>query len=415
MMEDLAVERIGLPPDALAGQVAVVTGGGQGIGREVAVAFAKLGASVVVADTSAAGQETERLIRKGGGRVLFVRADVSDEADVARLARRTQEVFGPAEVLINAAAACPVASVQDLDVALWDRAIAVNLRGTFLTCKAFLPQMLARQRGIIVNVISTDATRFLSAYVASREGVAGFSQSLAVEVGPEGVRVIALAAGVVDAPGLGTAARGLGTAARGLATPADQVAAAIAYLVVALADEYHGEQVDVPTVLARAGLGVGPGADLQTVAPVAEPAPASSAGRTGALQQALMMSERLQGVIAETAAEFGQLPDFVRPLVRDGFESKAGQCIEDWSLIALELTERLKQMAAADATVGIAFSADYSRLKPMFDGLMRYYHEALSEPACFTTHTEGVAQVRQTMRERESVVRSLLGILEMIQ
>jgi NAD(P)-dependent dehydrogenase (short-subunit alcohol dehydrogenase family) len=408
MMEDLAVERIGLPPDALAGQVAVVTGGGQGIGREVAVAFAKLGASVVVADTSAAGQETERLIRMGGGRVLFVRADVSDEADVARLARRTQEVFGPAEVLINAAAACPVASVQDLDVALWDRAIAINLRGTFLACKTFLPQMLARQRGTIVNVISTAATRFLSAYVASREGVAGFSQALAVEVGPEGVRVIALAAGVVDAPGLGTAARDL-------ATPADQVAAAIAYLVVALADEYHGEQVDAPTVLARAGLGGGPGADLQTGAPVAEPAPAPSAGRTGALQQALMLSERLQGVIAETAAEFGQLPDFVRPLVRDGFESKAGQCIEDWSLTALGLTEQLKQMAAADATAGIAFSVDYSRLKPMFDGLMRYYHEALSEPACFTTHTEDVAQVRQTMRERESVVRSLLGILEMIQ
>jgi hypothetical protein len=229
-----------------------------------------------------------------------------------------------------------------------------------------------------------------------------------VEVGPEGVRVIALAAGVVDAPGLGTAARGL-------ATPADQVATAIAYLVVALADEYHGEQVDALTVLARAGLGVGPGADLQTVAPVAESAPLPSAGRTGALQQALMLSERLQGVIAETAAEFAKLPDFVRPLVRDGFESKAGQCIEDWSLTALELTEQLRKMAAADATVGIAFSADYSRLKPMFDGLMRYYHETLSEPACFTTHTEDVAQVRQTMRERESVVRSLLEALEMIQ
>jgi hypothetical protein len=269
-----------------------------------------------------------------------------------------------------------------------------------------LPQMLARQRGTIVNVISTDATRFLSAYVASREGIAGFGRSLAVEVGSEGVRVIALAAGVVDASGLGTAARDL---------PADQVAAAIAYLVVALADEYHGEQVDAPTVLARAGLGVGPGADLQTGAPVAEPAPAPAADRAGALQQALTLSERLRGVIAETAAEFGQLPDFVRPLVRDGFESKAGQCIEDWSLTASELTQQLKQMAAADATAGIAFSADYSRLKPMFDGLMRYYHEALSEPACFTTHTEDVAQVRQIMRERESVVRSLLGVLEMIQ
>jgi len=72
-------------------------------------------------------------------------------------------------------------------------------------------------------------------------------------------------------------------------------------------------------------------------------------------------------------------------------------------------------MAAADATAGIAFSADYPRLRLMFDGLMRYYHEALSETACFTTHTEDVAQVRQIMRERESVVRSLLGVLELIK
>jgi NAD(P)-dependent dehydrogenase (short-subunit alcohol dehydrogenase family) len=399
MMQGLAVERIGLPPDALAGQVAVVTGGGEGIGREVAIAFAKLGASVVVADTSAAGQETERLIREGGGQALFVRADVSSEGDVARLARRTQEVFGPADILVNAATMCPVASVQDVDVALWDRAIAVNLRGTFLTCKTFLPQMLARRRGTILNVVSTLATPLLSAYVASKQGGAGFSRSLAAEVGPEGVRVVAFAAGMVDTS----------------ATPADQVAAAIAYLVVALADEYHGEQVDAHTVLARAGFAGGPSADFETVAPVAEPAPVSAAGRAGALQQALALSERLQGVIAETAAEFGELPDFVRPLVRDGFESKAGQRIEDWSLTALELTERLKRMAAADATAGITFSADYPGLRPMFDGLMRYYREALSETACFTTHTEDVAQVRQIVRERESVVRSLLEALEMIK
>ncbi|HUV89810.1 MAG TPA: SDR family NAD(P)-dependent oxidoreductase, partial [Anaerolineae bacterium] len=133
---------------SLAGQVAVVTGAGQGIGRAIAVTFANLGASVVVAEISAAGQETERAIHQIGGQALFVQTDVSSQASVEELARRVQEAFGPVDILINNAIISPVASVAEMDVALWDRVMAVNLRGTFLTCKAFLPGMLERKRGV---------------------------------------------------------------------------------------------------------------------------------------------------------------------------------------------------------------------------------------------------------------------------
>jgi 3-oxoacyl-[acyl-carrier protein] reductase len=393
-MRSTPVGRMELAPDALSGQVAGVVGGDQPIGREISVAFARLGARVVVAGASAAAQETARIVEAGGGEGLFVEADCADEADVARLAHRTQEVFGPADILVHSASVRPVAPVIDLDVALWDRVIAANLRAAFLTCKAFLPQMLPRGRGTIVNVVSMGAEPFLSAYAASQRGVVGFTRSLAAEAGPQGVHVVAFAPGA--------------------AIPADHAAVAVAFLVVALAHEYHGQQVDAETVLGRAGLTAALGSGGEPPVPVVEPTPALAAGRPEVVRRATILSERLQDAIAETEAEFAQLPDFVRPLARDGFESMAGQRIEDWSDTAADLTNRLKHMAGAGRVAGSGSRVDYSRLKPLFDGLMRYYRETPSEAACFTTDADSVAQVREVMREREGVVRSLLAALETI-
>ena len=393
-MRSTPVDRMELAPDALSGQVAVVAGGDQPIGREVAVAFARLGASVVIAGMSDAAQETVRIVEADGGEGLCVTADLADEAAVARLARRTQEVFGPADILVNSASVRPVAAVIDLDVALWDQAIAANLRATFLTCKALLLQMLSRGRGTVVNVVSMGAEPLLSAYAASQRGVVGFTRSLAAEAGPQGVRVVAFVPGV--------------------ATPADRAAVAVTFLVVALADEYHGQQVDAETVLGRAGVAAAPGSGIESPVSLVEPTPALAAGRTQVVQRAAMLSERLQDAIAETETEFAQLPDFLRPLAQDGFESMAGQRIEDWSDTAADLTRRLRHMAGAGRAAGPAFRVDYSRLKPLFDGLVRYYRETPSETACFTTSADSVAQVREVMREREAVVRSLLAALDTI-
>ena len=391
---DLAVERIRLAPDALSHLVTVVTDGGQPIGREVAVAFARLGASLVIAGMSDAAQETARIVRAGGGRVLFVEADCTDEAGAARLARYTHERFGPADILVNCATEISVASVLDLDTALWDRAIAVNLRATFLTCRAFLRQMLPRRCGTIVNVVSTGVQLSLSAYAASQQGVLGLTRSLAAEVGSQDVRVVAFAQDPADAP--------------------DLAAMALVYLAALLADEYHGLQVDAETVLVRAGLTAAPGPGDASPVPEVEPPSALDAGHPEAVRRAAMLSERLQDAITETETEFAQLPDFLRPLAQDGFERVAGQRIEDWSDTAADLTNRLKHMAGAGRAAGSGFRADYSRLRPLFDGLVRYYRETPSEAACFTTSADSVAQVRKVMREREAVVRSLLAALDTI-
>ena len=402
-MENLAVERIGLPRSALEGQVAVVTGAGRGIGRAIALSLAWLGAQVAIAEISPDGLETEKLIRQSGGQALYVQTDVSSPEDVTRLARKTQEQFGPADILINNAILCPVASVLDMDVSLWDRVMAVNLRGTFLNAKAFLPEMLGRGRGVIVNMISTDAMANLSAYIASKQGILAFSQSLAAEVGQAGVRVIAFAPGFVDTPGLRSAAHGLAAqfgiseerfmkmpihpAYTDAAMPADHAAAATAYLVAVLAGEYQGEQVTGYTVLERAGF-IQPASQAGSafLGPL-ETGSLRPTDRVEAARQGPLLAEQLQKVLDETGEEFNKLPVFIRPMARSGFKSKSGQSLQDWVQTVRTLAGWFKQAGSGDSVAEKRLSAEAPRLKQLFENLSVYYQEAPAELARFTKDT----------------------------
>jgi len=426
-MENLAVEQIGLPRTALEGQVAVVTGAGRGIGREIARAFAWLGAKVVIAEVSTDGLETEKLIRQSGGQALYVQTDVSSLEDVRRLAHNTKEQFGPADILINNAILCPVASVLDMDVSLWDRVMAVNLRGTFLNSKAFLPEMLGRGRGVIVNMISTDAMANLSAYIASKQGILAFSQSLAAEVGQGGVRVIAFAPGFVDTPGLRGAAHGLAAqfgiseeqfmkmpihpAYSDAAMPAEHAAAATAYLVAVLADEYQGEQITGYTVLERAGF----------IPPASQASPMlfgsfeagslPSAGGMETAQQGSLLVEQLQKVLEETGEEFNKLPIFVRPMARAGFKSKSGQSLQDWVQTARTLADLFKQVGSGGPNAEERLSAQVPHLKSLFEKLALYYREAPAELARFTKDADLIAEANRTSSESVAMIRSLMTVI----
>jgi NAD(P)-dependent dehydrogenase (short-subunit alcohol dehydrogenase family) len=408
---------VGWEPGGLAGETVVVTGGGRGIGRQIALAFAWLGASVVVAEISKEGLETERLVTGAGGQALFVQTDVSSQAEVDRLRRATEERFEPAGILVNNAIVCPVASVVDTEVETWDRVMAVNLRGTFLTCKAFLPGMLNRGRGTIVNMISAEAMPYLSAYIASKQGIAAFSQSLAAEVGEGGVRVVPLAIGMVDTPGIRGVARelaprlGLGVdeflglslhaAYEGL-MPAGHAAVAVAYLAVALAEEYQGEVVDGYTVLERAGL-IG---TAQVVIAAADAEPASDLGQAEILEQALSLSERLRDVLALTEAEFEQLPFFARPMARRGFKSKAGESIQEWQRMVERLLGQLGTLADSGAP-----RLEYAPIEGMLARLIDYYQAVPGETARFIRDAEMRRQVAETTAERVALIRALIAAL----
>jgi len=188
----------------LRGQVAVVTGAGRGIGRAVAVAFAREGARVVLAARSTRElASVQREIEGMGGAALAVPTDVRQEPAIAALVSRVLADGGRIDCLVTAAGLAAFGPVADVKTEDWDQLMAVNLRGAFLACRAVLPTMTAQKRGTIINIGSIVTSRTLpgsAAYTATKYALLGFSRVLAEEMRAHGVRVGVLSAGATDTP-----------------------------------------------------------------------------------------------------------------------------------------------------------------------------------------------------------------------
>ena len=182
-------------------RVALVTGGGRGIGRAIALAFAREGAHVAV--TARTGAELDAVaaeILALGRRTLAVPCDVGERAQVDEAVRRVADGLGPVEILVNNAGIAVSAKLVDTDDALWERHLRVNLTGAFLMTRAALPGMLAARWGRIINIASTAGRQgypLVAAYTASKHGLLGLTRALAQEVVAAGVTVNAICPGYV--------------------------------------------------------------------------------------------------------------------------------------------------------------------------------------------------------------------------
>lgn len=191
-------------PDDLDGKVAIITGGGGGIGRETARVLVEHGARVVVADVSEdAGRATVE--HAGGGEhATFIMADVTDAESVAALVARTVEVYGRLDIAHNnAGIALEGPDLADVTLEQYQRVVDVNLTGVFLSMKAEIPAMLRGGGGSIINTSSSLGAVALagqSTYIATKHGVVGLSKAAAVEYSARGVRVNAVLPGVVRTP-----------------------------------------------------------------------------------------------------------------------------------------------------------------------------------------------------------------------
>lgn len=195
------------PRDFLASRIAVVTGGGHGLGRAIALRLAAGGARVAVSGRAREQvDETAAAIRERGGDALAVTCDVADPAQVDELRRQVDAWARPVTILVNnAGIPGKTAPLVEQDPDDWDEVMAVNVRGVFLCCRAFLPGMMEHGDGDVINLSSVSGKRPLSRrtpYCASKMAVIGLTRALAMEVGPAGVRVNTLSPGYVRGPRL---------------------------------------------------------------------------------------------------------------------------------------------------------------------------------------------------------------------
>ncbi|OHD53904.1 MAG: hypothetical protein A2Y33_00635 [Spirochaetes bacterium GWF1_51_8] len=430
------LKKMGLKKGVLSDKVAIVTGAGQGLGAEIARGLGLLGAKVIIADMSELGLKVQKEIISKGGDALYIHTDISDPESVKDLTENILLTSGKVDILVNNAAALPFGSFMEQKLTLWDDAYRVNLRGTVLMTRAFLPSMLLRKDGAIVNIISGDIIPYMSSYTAMSAAVRAMTLSLAEETGSKsGVSIFAFNPGFCDTPGGTDMCQKLASAygmscdeyIRGVKNPgykdlvpSDECAAGLIYHLVN-PSEYHGTVTDPFHPLSRSGI-ISTDTAI-TAAPDIKPKTKNASSDKvsvidGTPDEALGLTHELEKQLFELNHEIDELGFFKRTRERMSFRGKAGTSIDDWIDTSQELADILERLkdAIASKEVGVQglIMEKFPWLVKILEKLAAYFNSGIEKLKLEIKNPVKLELAAQNIRHREDTVRALIIALEKI-
>ena len=331
-----------LGPDALSGRVAVVSGGGGGIGFEAVRALLWLGARVAIAEIDEAtslGAAARLRDEFPGSTVIAVATDIADEAAVGRLVETTLAALGPVDIVLNNAAVAPVGEhVADTPIEDWDRSYAVNLRGPVLLARACLPAMISRGRGTFVCVSSTGGP-FMGAYETLKAAQVALADTLDAELADTGVTAFTIGPGLVPtataseaierlAPKLGMSLDAFYTMNQGALLSVEAAGAGFA-AAIAQAHRYAGQEISSSQALVDAGIAI-PNAAPPAGVNLTAAAAARAVPSTTPSAEAAALCHAVRVTLEEQEAGWRRRSFFERQwMVRD-FKKGAGMPVERW-------------------------------------------------------------------------------------
>jgi len=188
----------------LQNRVAVITGSASGMGKAMALRFAQEGCDIVVTDLNLAGAEkVVEEIKSGGRKAVAVQADIANSKDIKSMIEKSAQIFGKIDILVNNAGAAGGAGLETSDEDEWDKVLALNLKGAFLTCKSAVPYMKKQRYGKIINLSSMGAVRpsvSVLAYHSAKAGIIGLTRNLAFELAPFNIYVNCIVPGPIETP-----------------------------------------------------------------------------------------------------------------------------------------------------------------------------------------------------------------------
>jgi len=388
---------------ALAGQVAIVTGAGGGIGFEAARALAWLGARVVIAEirNPTGKAAAERIAQEmGQSAATFMQTDIGDERSVRRLARQALRTHGKVDVVLNNATVTPIGAVKDVSIQAWDASYRVNLRGPVLLARAFLPGMLERNAGVFVCVSSV-GDAYLGPYETFKAAQVHLANTLDAELA--GAEVIAFTIGPGLVPGTPGAQYGIQQVAplygktmeEFYAMSQEHILSAEAAgagfaAAIALAPRFRGQEISSKQALIAAGIGL-----------EGEPEAAGITLAAERMAQALSLCREVRATLAQQVAGWSQRPLFERQWVIRDFGKNAGMPSNQW----LDTLGRLERCLEAQDLATLA------TIHTPLDVLARYYRHWQELAEGYVKDPQVLQEQLQTLHGYEEAAAHLAALL----